>query len=127
MKRYSAPKAETGALPGDGKGTQGIQLPGGPTRQPNLGTSGRGQLAPRPQTSKSQYMSQSSATAPVQAGMARVKNRPSHPGGSFLPVQNNANANLTGQAIGQPNPNTGAAATAKPKRKGLGSAFFGEY
>lgn len=49
----------------------------------------------------------------------------SGPAGSFMPVQNNAMANLTGAKIGQPNPNTAAAATKKPNRKG-GAAFYGE-
>jgi len=44
--------------------------------------------------------------------------------GSFMPVQNNAMANLRGAA--QPKvPNTAAAATKKPNRKG-GAAFYGE-
>jgi hypothetical protein len=64
--------------------------------------------------------------------------------GSFTPIQNNANANLTGQATGQaevlprgssnrirPQTRTpvtnNPVAAGKPKRKGLGSAFFGEY
>jgi hypothetical protein len=80
--------------------------------------------------------------------MARVKAGPAGPPeGRFLPVQKPP-AGLQGETIGQPdatnfNPGgpginmgkpvsrTGVTnhpvATAKPKRKGLGSAFFGEY
>jgi hypothetical protein len=36
-------------------------------------------------------------------------------------------AGLANTKIGQKNPDTGATATVKPKRKGIGSAFFGEY
>lgn len=41
-----------------------------------------------------------------------------------MPLQNPP-ANVTGMKIGQPNPQTGAAATKKPNRKG-GAAFYGE-
>ena len=41
-----------------------------------------------------------------------------------LPIQNPP-ANQVGQRIGQPDPDTGAAATKKPNRKG-GAAFYGE-
>jgi hypothetical protein len=41
-----------------------------------------------------------------------------------LPIQS-PKANLNGKKIGQPNPDTSAAATKKPNRKG-GSAFYGE-
>src|SRR5258708_29920389 len=36
-------------------------------------------------------------------------------------------AGLANTKIGQQNPQTGAAATSKPRRKGLGAAFYGEY
>lgn len=58
-------------------------------------------------------------------GAASSPSGKSGPAGSFLPVQNNALANLTGTRIGQSNPNTSAAATKKPNRKG-GAAFYGE-
>jgi len=45
--------------------------------------------------------------------------------GSFMPERTNAMANLTGPHVGQQNPNTAAAATKKPNRKG-GAAFYGE-
>lgn len=41
-----------------------------------------------------------------------------------LPIKNPP-ANVVGQKIGQSNPNTAAAATKKPNRKG-GAAFYGE-
>lgn len=43
-----------------------------------------------------------------------------------LPVQH-PTANQVGNKLGQPNPETGAAATTKPKRRGIGAAFYGEY
>lgn len=131
----SVPATETGAIPGDGKGSRNnMKMPtkGGRNATTEQAHRGAGQLAPRPQTSKSQYMSQSSATSPTQAGLARVQGRPSSPSGrsgtagSFTPVQNNAMTNLRNTSVGQPNPNTAAAATTKPKRRGLGAAFYGE-
>jgi hypothetical protein len=154
MKRskQSVPSTETGAIRGDGTGNSNMTMPtkSGRNATTNESRRGAGQLAPRPQTSKSQYMSQSSVTAPSQAGIARVPNAPSSAtgkmptAGSFTPVGNNALANLTGQRTGQAEvnprgssgrispktltPTTGnPVASTKPKRKGLGSAFFGEY
>lgn len=43
-----------------------------------------------------------------------------------LPIHNPP-ANQVGNKIGQPNPDTGAAASTKPKRRGIGAAFYGEY
>lgn len=59
------------------------------------------------------------------AQKVNVKAAAPSPGGSFLPVQNNAMANLRNQSVGQQNPQTAAAATKKPNRKG-GAAFYGE-
>jgi len=46
--------------------------------------------------------------------------------GSFLPMQNNAMAGMRGPKLGQGQINTGPVATTKPKRRGLGAAFYGE-
>lgn len=63
-----------------------------------------------------------------QTGLARVKSAGKGPAiASNLPLRTNAMRNQQGAKIGQPNPQTKAAATTKPKRKGLGSAFYGEY
>lgn len=130
MKRtkQSVPATETGAVPGDGKGTRNnMTMPtkGGRNATTNESRRGVGQLAPRPQTSKSQYMSQSSKTGPIQAGMARVQATGTGDSARRLPVQH-PTANIVSKQVGQPNPNTAAAATTKPKRKGLGAAFYGE-
>jgi hypothetical protein len=154
MKRSQqrVPKAETGAIRGDGSGSQSI-IPvnkGGRNATTEEAHRGAGQVAPRPQTSREPLLSSSSATAPVQAAMARVKNVGSSPtgkgptAGSFTPLGNNAMANLTGQSTGQREvaprgasvrvspmtrtPMVGnEVATKKPKRRGLGAAFYGEY
>lgn len=156
MKRSKAfvPATETGAAPGDGSG-QSIawQNKDGKNATTDQSRRAAGQLAPRPRNSKQPLLGSSAHTGPTTGSMARVQDRPSSPArgtsgaanaGSFTPVQNNAMANLTGQSVGQaevnprgnsssispvtrtpvtPNP----VAAAKPKRKGLGSAFFGEY
>ncbi|SRR6266566_1135857 len=149
MKRSKAfvPATQTGDAAGDGRG-QGIQWQNKGGRNATTEESRRaaGQVAPRPQTSKSQYMAASAHTAPVQASMARVKaGPPSPPEGRFLPVQKPP-AGLRGATIGQPDPhgfNPGGPgvsvgpktrtpvtqhpiATNKNKRKGLGAAFYGE-
>lgn len=98
---------------------------------PNVGKHGSG-LAPRPKGGAA-MPGNDRPTMPTNGGLARVSGAGSSssgsagPAGSFLPVQNNANANLRNTRVGQQNPNTSAAATSKPKRKGLGAAFFGEY
>ena len=127
MKRtkQAVPAANTGAIPGDFKGTRGMNLPTGPSRQPNLGTSGKG-LAPKP-SGGAAISGNDRPSHPQMSGYARVKNASSSAMGSFTPVQNNAMANLHNLSVGQPNPNTAAVATRKPKRKGLGSSFYGEY
>jgi len=59
--------------------------------------------------------------------LAKVKPAKGAPSaGSFLPVSK-PKAGLASQSVGQPNPQTGAAASAKPKRRGIGAAFYGEY
>lgn len=109
MKRsqQSVQSVETGATKGDFNRSQSIawKNKGGRNATTNEARRGAGQVAPRPQTSKQSLLSQSSATASTQAGMARVKDARSSasgtsgPAGSFLPVQNNANANLKGQSM----------------------------
>ena len=55
---------------------------------------------------------------------ARVSLPPKGASLGRLPLQSPP-ANVTGQRIGQPNPQVGAAASKKPNRKG-GAAFYGE-
>lgn len=96
---------------------------------PNVGTHGSG-IAPR---NAGPGQRTDKLSMPEQGGLARVQGAgssssgPSGPSGSFMPVQNNAMANLRNTKVGQPNPNTSAAATTKPKRKGIGAKFYGEY
>lgn len=113
MKRSKAfvPATETGQAAGDGSG-QGINWvnKGGRNATTEQSRRSAGQLAPRPQNSKQPLLGSSAHTGPTTASMARVQDRPSSPArglsgaanaGSFTPVQNNAMANLTGQATGQ--------------------------
>jgi hypothetical protein len=144
---------ETGALDGDGKGSRNhsfMPTKGGRNATTNEARRGAGQIAPRPQNSRQPFLGSSAHTASPMHSMARVQNTGSKPtgklpsAGSFTPVQTNAYANLTGQATGQnevlPRGNSASiapktrtpvinhpVATAKPRRKGLGSAFFGEF
>jgi Flp pilus assembly protein TadG len=152
MKRSKAfvPATQTGDTATDGQG-QSItwQNKGGRNATTEAARRAAGQLAPRPQNSKAALLGSSAHTAGTQAAMARVKAGPAGPPeGRFLPVQNNAMANQVSTSVGQPDATnfdpggpginmgkpitrTGVTnhpvATAKPKRKGLGSAFFGEY
>lgn len=87
---------------------------------PNVGTHGGG-LAPKPKQSGADR----AASAPEQAGLARVKNVGTGKNQGSMPLQKPP-AGLQSQRIGQQNPNTSAAATAKPKRRGIGAAFYGE-
>ena len=106
------------------------KMPTSGAHNPNVGTHGSG-IAPKPSGGAKLFNANASGSA--QAGLARVPgvgsspSGKSGPAGSFMPVQNNAMANQGSQRVGQPNPDTSAAATAKPKRKGLGSHFYGEY
>jgi hypothetical protein len=148
-KRTFAPAAETGKAPGDGRGqSMQWQNKGGRNATTNESTRGSG-MAPKP-SGGAALPGNDRPSHPPMSGLARVQNKPSSPtgkmttAGSFTPVQNNAQANLTGQATGQAEvlprgsssqigpqtktPKIGnPVATGKPKRKGLGSAFFGEY
>lgn len=90
----------------------------------NVGTSGSG-MAPRPRGGAA-IAGNDRPTMPAQAGLARVKNVGMGAAQGRLPVQSPP-ANVTGMKVGQPNPQTAAAASAKPKRRGIGAAFYGEY
>lgn len=139
MKRSKAliPAADHGVIPGDGKGMRNynvVATKGGRNATTNESKRGAGVLAPKPSNSSQKYLGSSSASAPVGASMARVRGAgssssgPSGPSGSFGRAKTGfAMTNLRNKSVGQPNPNTGAVATKKPKRKGLGSSFYGEY
>ena len=118
------------------KVTPKISSPGSakfPTKgphNPNVGTHGSG-LAPKP-SGGANMPGNDRPSMPQQGGLARVSGAgasssgSSGPAGSFMPVQKPV-AGLANQRTGQANPNTSAAATKKPKRRGIGAAFFGEY
>jgi hypothetical protein len=154
MKRSKAfvPATQTGDAAGDGRG-QGIGWvnKGGRNATTDQSRRGAGQLAPRPQNSKQPLLGSSKHTGPTTAGMARVQDRPSSAprgtsgaanAGSFTPVQNNALANLTGQATGQSEvmprgnssrigpqtrmPVTGNPTATKKPRTRAALAFYGE-
>lgn len=57
--------------------------------------------------------------------LAKVKPAGAGDPAGRLPVQS-PTANIASKRIGQANPDTTAAASVKPKRKGLGAAFYGE-
>jgi hypothetical protein len=154
MKRSQSavPATETGKIPGDGSGSRPFfKMPtkGGRNATTNESRRGVGGIAPKP-SGGAALLGNDRPSHPVTNSMARVQNRPSAPtgkmptAGSFTPVQNNAQANLTGQPTGQAEVlprgsssrispqtrtpgNSSPNATGKPKRKGLGSAFFGEF
>jgi hypothetical protein len=133
MKRsqQSVPNAMTGAVSTDqgfasNPNSQSMMLPKGTARNTDVGRSGAGQVAPRPRGGAN-ISGNDRPTAGVQASMARVPNAGGAPAaGNFLPVRKPP-AGLANSRIGQQNPQTGAAATVKPKRKGIGAAFYGEY
>lgn len=100
-----------------------IRMPEG-TRNTEKGKHGSG-IAPKP-SGGANIPGNDKPTMPAQAGLARVKNVGNGQALGRLPVQNPP-ANQVGNKIGQPNPKTVAAATSKPKRKGIGAAFYGEY
>ena len=106
MKRTKAgvPAAEHGFVPGDGVGNRPfMQMPqGGHTDGVKKGRHARG------------------------GARARVKGAPTGDSALRLPVHH-PTANIANAQVGQPNPNVAAAASSKPKRRGLGSAFYGEY
>lgn len=91
---------------------------------PNVGTHGSG-IAPKPKGGAA-IKGNDRPSMPVQAGLARVSNVGNGQAAGRLPLQNPP-ANVVGNKIGQPNPQVAAAASQKPKRKGLGASFYGEY
>lgn len=113
-----------------------IKAPGSakfPTKgphNPNVGTRGSG-MAPKPKGGIP-VLGNDRPSAGASAGLARAGSEPNSgsgsagSAGSFLPVQK-PQAGLANQRTGQQNPQTSAAATKKPKRRGIGAAFYGEY
>jgi hypothetical protein len=166
MKRsqQSIPAAETGRVAGDYVGRRSnMQNPekGGRNSTTNEARRGAGQVAPRPQAARQGLIASSSATAPTQASMARVKSTGKGNAQGRMPLQSPP-ANITGtktqtSGTSQPPAQRGGPARlraggrnqnypngpmyrdgtipgrgrggelAKPKRKGLGAAFYGEY
>lgn len=102
MKRsqQAVPKAETGAIRGDGRGTQGMGLPQG-ARNTSAGEHARG------------------------GALAKVKGAPTGDSGMRLPVQH-PTANIANSRVGQQNPNTAAVATAKPTKRKTPSPFYSD-
>lgn len=88
---------------------------------PNVGTRGSG-IAPKPAGGAKLFNANASLSA--QAGLARAGSVGMGNAQMLMPLQHPP-ANITGQKIGQQVPNTAAAATRKPNRKG-GAAFYGE-
>ena len=93
-------------------------------RNTDVGKHGSG-LAPKP-SGGAAIPGNDRPSMPTSAGLARIGSEPNGPALGRLPIQNPP-ANQVGNKIGQPNPQTGAAATSKPKRRGIGAAFYGEY
>lgn len=98
--QQSVPATETGAIPGDAKGSRSMmKMPykGGRNATTEQSRRGAGQVAPRPQASKQGLLASSSATAPTGASMARVKGVGTGDSGLRLPVQS-PKTNLQGSA-----------------------------
>lgn len=91
---------------------------------PNVGTSGKG-IAPKPKGGAA-LPGNDRPSAPEQAALARVKNVGMGQTQGRMPVQNPP-ANVVGQKIGQPEPQTSAAATQKPARRKTPAPFYGEF
>jgi hypothetical protein len=143
--QQAVPATETGKIPGDYSGSrQFTKMPtkGGRNATTNEAKRGAGQVAPRPQASRQGLLASSSASAPTTASMARVTDSPNGDSALRLPLQS-PKANLASKAVGQREADPGGlgkrispqtrtpvtnhpVATAKPRRKGLGSAFYGE-
>jgi hypothetical protein len=123
------------------------RFPNGGGRNPKVGTSGSG-MAPVPRGG-APIPGNDRPSMPGQAGLARVAGAGSSPtgvgssAGSFTPVQKPV-AGLANQRVGQKEvappgssararPVTSTAvtgnpvATQKPKRRGIGANFYGEY
>jgi hypothetical protein len=98
----SVPAAETGAISTDYRGTRGMFMPkGGQTDGVKKGSHARG------------------------GALAKVKGVPAGDSGLRLPVSH-PTANIANTTIGQPNPDTTAAATAKPSKRKTPSPFYGD-
>jgi hypothetical protein len=144
MKRSKAfvPAAETGKAPGDGKG-QDItwKNKGGRNATTNEAKRGAGGVAPKP-SGGAALLGNDRPSAPTTASMARVTDSPMGDSALRLPVSH-PTANIAHKQIGQREADPGGpgkrispqtrtpvtgnpVASNKPKRKGLGSAFYGE-
>lgn len=131
MKRTqsSIPAGETGGVKGDYKGSRPFtKMPskGGRNATTNEARRGAGGMAPKP-SGGAAISGNDRPSAPVGASMARVKGVGSTASGGIPNPVRKPNSNLRNKSVGQPNPDTGAASTTKPKRKGIGAAFYGEY
>lgn len=108
---------------------------------PNVGTSGSG-LAPKP-SGGAALLGNDRPSNPTTANLARVTDSPMGDSALRLPVHH-PTANIANRQVGQAEADPGGpgismspqtrmpvtrnpVASGKPKRKGLGSAFFGEY
>lgn len=108
---------------------------------PNVGTHGRG-LAPRPKGGAA-MQGNDRPSMPEQGGIARVRNVGTGFRGGRMPLQNPP-SNIANHPVGQaeampPGPGARVApktstpvtgnpvATQKPRRRGVGAAFYGEY
>lgn len=110
---------------------------------PNVGTTGLGKIAPKPQGGAA-LLGNDRPSSPDNGGLARVKKAPMGPNaGNFLPVRKPM-PGLQNQRVGQKEmiapgaeaqirpqtktaPVSNPVATNKPKRRGLGANFMGEY
>ena len=149
--QQSVPATEQGRVPGDASGQRNfMRMPEGSlyTDGVKKGSHARGGgPAPKPRGG-AKMLGHDRPTAGVQASLARV---PASGGaaaaGNFLPVRK-PSPGLANQRVGQANPGSftprsgpgirvapvskagvdgGPLASRKPKRKGLGAAFYGEY
>lgn len=114
---------------------------------PNVGTSGKGRIAPKPSTGQP-LLAQTKGSGPSTAGIARVKSAGTAPAGAQGgPPINNAFHGQKGNAIGQPDPHSfnppgpgsykapvtsgsvvrNALATSKPSKRKNPAPFYGEF
>lgn len=129
MKRsqQSVPGLEQSITASDGgRAGMNIATKGGRNATTDQAHRGAGQVAPRPKGGANLPGNDRPGSG-VQASMARVANVGSTASSGIPNPVRKPQSGLRNQAIGQPNPQTGAAATSKPRRKGLGAAFYGEY
>jgi len=131
-----------------GPGSMKLRTKGGRNATTEEARSGAGGIAPIP-AGGANMLGNDRPSHPTQSGLGRVRGANSSgsgaagSAGSFNPLQNNAMRNLASRPIGQaetsfpggsrtaPKTRTAATgnpvATSKPRRRGLGAAFFGEY